>query len=287
MLFKQILVALDLTEMDDFLLRYVLFLVKKFKTEKIYLVHNIKRYDLPEAIDELLIEIGKPLEQLITESLAEKVENIFSESDIKPSILVKHSDSTAHTLTDVAEKLKVDTIILGKKNAFKGTGLQVDKILRLTNQSVLLVPDWAFNNNITNLVVPIDFSKHSKKLLSVAQDIASTATANLGAVHVYELPRWFFPYIPEEKANISLLKNAEKSYQKLADSRDLQDTKCVFLSGKDKGVAKTIQAYAVKQKADFVILGLKGKNQFAGFQLGSVAVKTSQLDWQIPVLFVR
>ena len=34
MLFKQILVALDLTEMDDFLLRYALFLVKKFKTEK-------------------------------------------------------------------------------------------------------------------------------------------------------------------------------------------------------------------------------------------------------------
>jgi nucleotide-binding universal stress UspA family protein len=287
MLFKQILVALDLTEMDDFLLRYVLFLVKKFKTEKVYFVHNIKRYDLPEAIDELLIEIGKPLEQLITESLAEKVESIFSESDIKPSILVKHSDSTAHTLTDVAEKLKVDAIVLGKKNAFKGTGLQVDKVLQLTNQSVLLVPDWAFNNNITNLVVPIDFSTHSKKLLNVAQNIANTAPANMGAIHVYELPRWFFPYIPEGKANISLLKDAEKSYQKLVDSKDLKGTKCVFLSGKDKGVAKTIQAYAIKQKADFLILGLKGKNQFTGFQLGSIAVKISQLDWQIPILFVR
>ncbi|MFT5832657.1 MAG: nucleotide-binding universal stress UspA family protein [Cognaticolwellia sp.] len=286
MLFKQILVALDLTEMDDFLLRYALFLVKKFKTEKVYFVHNIKRYDLPEAIDELLIEVGKPLEQLITEDLTEKIEGVFSESDIKPSILVKYSDSTAHTLTDVAEKLKVDTIVLGKKNAFKGTGLQVDKILRLTSQSVLLVPDCKFDN-ITNLVVPIDFSKHSKKISNIAQNIASTAIANLNTVHVYQLPRWFFPYIPEGKANISLLKDAEKSYQKLVASTDLENTKCDFLSGKDKGIAKTIQAYAVKQKADFLILGLKGKNQLTGFQLGSVAAKISQLDWHIPVLFVR
>jgi nucleotide-binding universal stress UspA family protein len=286
MLFKQILVALDLTEMDDFLLRYVLFLVKKFKTERVYFVHNIKRHNLPEAIDELLIEIGKPLEQLITEELKEKVGSVFSESDVAQSILVKHSDSTAHTLTDIAKKLTVDTIILGKKNAFKGTGLQVDKILHLTNQSVLLVPDYEFDN-ITNLVVPIDFSRHSKKLLNVAQNIAYTTAANLEPVHIYELPRWFFPYVPEEKANVSLLKNAEKSYQKLVASTDLKDVKCMFFSGKDKGIAKTIKAYAVKQKADFVILGSKGKNQLTGFQLGSVAVKISQLDWHVPVLFVR
>jgi nucleotide-binding universal stress UspA family protein len=285
MVFKQILVALDLTEMDDFLLRYVLFLVKKFKTERIYFVHNIKRHDLPEAIDDLLIEIGKPLEQLITEELKEKVESVFSESNVAQSILVKHSDSTAHTLTEIAKELTVDTIILGKKNAFKGTGLQVDKILQLTNQSVLLVPDYGFDN-ITNLVVPIDFSKHSKKLLNIAQDIANTAVANLETVHVYELPRWFFPYVPEEKANVSLLKDAEKSYQKLVATTDLKDVKCMFFSGKDKGVAKTIKAYAVKQKADFVILGSKGKNQLTGFQLGSVAVKVSQLDWHVPVLFV-
>jgi nucleotide-binding universal stress UspA family protein len=285
MVFKQILVALDLTEMDDFLLRYVLFLVKKFRTERIYFVHNIKRHDLPEAIDDLLIEIGKPLEQLITEELKEKVESVFSESNVAQSILVKHSDSTAHTLTEIAKELTVDTIILGKKNAFKGTGLQVDKILQLTNQSVLLVPDYGFDN-ITNLVVPIDFSKHSKKLLNIAQDIANTAVANLETVHVYELPRWFFPYVPEEKANVSLLKDAEKSYQKLVATTDLKDVKCMFFSGKDKGVAKTIKAYAVKQKADFVILGSKGKNQLTGFQLGSVAVKVSQLDWHVPVLFV-
>jgi nucleotide-binding universal stress UspA family protein len=286
MLFKKILVALDLTEMDDFLLRYVLFLVRKFKIEEVYFIHNIKRYDLPEAIDEVLIEIGKPLEQLITEALKEKIESVFSESDITPSISVKHSDSTAHTLTDIAKKLNVDTIVLGKKNAFKGTGLQVGKILQLANQSVLLVPDSTLDN-ITNLVVPIDFSKHSKKLLNIAKDIANNAIANLNTVHIYELPRWFFPYVPEEKANVSLLKDAEKSYQKLVASTDLEDTKCVFLSGKDKGIAKTIQAYAVKQKANFVVLGSKGKNQFTGFQLGSVAAKVSQLDWKIPVLFVR
>jgi nucleotide-binding universal stress UspA family protein len=218
--------------------------------------------------------------------LKEKVESVFRESEIKPSILVKHSDSTAYTLTNMAEKLKVDTIVLGKKNGFKGTGVQVDKVLQSTNQSVLLVPD-SLPHELMKLVVPIDFSKHSKKLLNTAQSIAKKASINLETIHVYELPRWFFPYVPEEKANASLLKDAEKLYQKLVVSTELEHTKCTFLSGKDKGIAKTIQAYAAKQKADFLVLGSKGKNQLTGFQLGSVAVKISQLDWQIPVLLVR
>jgi nucleotide-binding universal stress UspA family protein len=286
MLFKKILVALDLTEIDDFLLRYVLFLVEKFKTEKVWFVHNIKRYDLPESIDDLLVEIGKPLEQLITEELQEKVGSVFSNSSVEPSVLVKYSDSTSHTLRNIAENLEVDTLVMGKKNALKGTGIQVGKILRSTKQSILLVPDCQVDD-MTNLVVPIDFSEHSKNLLNIAQEIANTVTANLQPAHVYQLPRWFFPYIAEEKANVSLLTAAEKSYQKLMASTNLEGLECVYLHGKDKGTAKTIQAYAVKQKSNLIVLGSKGKNRVTGLQLGSVAEKFSQLDWHIPVLFVR
>lgn len=283
-MFKQILVALDLTEMDDFLLKYVLFLVEKFDAEKVYFVHNIKSYDLPEAIDVMLAEIGKPLEQLVSEEMTDKVEAVFSESDTKRYTVVKQSDSTAHTLTKVAKELKVDTIVLGKKNGFKGIGIQVNKVLRLTEKSVLLVPDWAAQS-ISKIVVPIDFSKHSKLVLNAAAAIAKDDESEVVPLHVYQLPRWFFPYVAEEKANKSLLENAKKSYE--AISENTVSSPCVFLSGKDTGVARAVYGYAARHQADLVIMGLKGSNKVTGFQLGSVAAKISQMEWHVPVLLVR
>ena len=101
-MFKQLLIALDLTEMDDYLLRYVLFLAEKFNTEKLYFIHNIKSYDLPDSIDKILLDIGKPLEQLVLEEVNEKVERVFGDSDVKRYTIVKQTSYTEHTLTKIA-----------------------------------------------------------------------------------------------------------------------------------------------------------------------------------------
>lgn len=283
-MFKKLLVALDLTEMDDFLLGYVHFLVKIFKTEKLYFIHNIKNYDLPEAIDALLAEAGKPLGQLVEEEVNEKVERVFGQSEVTRSTIVKQSDSTAHTVTKVSKELKVDTIVLGKKNAFRGSGIQVDKILRLTEQSVLLVPDWSAQS-ISKIVVPIDFSPHSQTVLNTVVEIEKQTGSDYLPLHVYQLPRLFFPYIPEENANQPLLESARKSYQKVIAKTEVAKP-CVFLSGKDKGIAPTVYSFASRNHADFVIVGLKGSNKMRGFRLGSVAAKISQMEWHVPVLFV-
>ena len=284
-MFKQLLIALDLTEMDDYLLRYVLFLAEKFNTEKLYFIHNIKSYDLPDSIDTILLDIGKPLEQLVLEEVNEKVERVFGDSDVKRYTIVKQSSSTAHTLTKIASELDVDSIVLGKKNAFKGTGIQVNKILRLTEKSVLLVPDYA-HYNISKVIAPVDFSKHSELVITKAFNIAEQDNDELVPVHVYQLPRWFFPYVPEEKANKSLLETAKKSYQKIVKGTEIK-ADCQFLSGQGKGVARTIYDYATRNQADFIVIGLKGRNQVTGLQLGSVAAKVSQLEWHVPVLLVR
>jgi nucleotide-binding universal stress UspA family protein len=284
-MFKQLLVALDLTEMDDYLLRYVLFLAKKFDTERLYFIHNIKSYDLPDSIDTILMEIGKPLEQLVLEEMNEKVERIFSDSGVKINTIVKQSDSTAHTLTKIASELGVDSIVLGKKNAFKGTGIQVNKILRLTEKSVLLIPDYA-HYSISKIIVPVDFSKHSELVINIASDISKKENDDLVPIHVYQLPRWFFPYVPEEKANKSLLESAKKSYQKIVNGTNI-NVDCQFLSGQGKGIARTIYDYATRNQADFIVIGLKGRNQVTGLQLGSVAAKVSQMEWHVPVLLVR
>ncbi len=284
-MFKRLLVALDLTEMDDFLLDYIQFFIHQFETKELYFVHNIKSYDLPDSIDVILAEIGKPLEQLVLEEMNEKIEGVFSESEVKRYTIVKQSASTAHTLTKVANELKVDAIVLGKKKAFKGTGVQVNKILRLTEKSVLLVPDWAYQR-ISKVVVPVDFSKHSKLVLNAAFEISESSKTDLVPLHVYQLPRWFFPYVPEEKANKSLLENAKKSYQKIINNTNI-NVECQFLSGEGKGIAQRIYDYAARNQADLLVIGLKGRNQVTGFQLGSVAAKVSQMEWHIPVLLIR
>ena len=46
----RLLVALDLTEMDDTLIRYTSFIAKLFKADKVYFFHVADSYDLPEEV---------------------------------------------------------------------------------------------------------------------------------------------------------------------------------------------------------------------------------------------
>jgi hypothetical protein len=51
---KNILVALDLTDIDNTLIEYASFIAESLKVEKVYFVHNIKKYEISELFEEQL-----------------------------------------------------------------------------------------------------------------------------------------------------------------------------------------------------------------------------------------
>ena len=73
---KNILVALDLSSIDNHLIEYSSFLAEKLEAENVYFVHNIKKYEISELFEEELNKIN--LDQLIGDELNEKIEQRFT-----------------------------------------------------------------------------------------------------------------------------------------------------------------------------------------------------------------
>ncbi|PAM94734.1 universal stress protein, partial [Flavobacterium sp. IR1] len=56
--YKNILVALDLSNMDEVLIKYASFIAERLKAEKVYFVHNIKKYEISELFEEQLKDVN-------------------------------------------------------------------------------------------------------------------------------------------------------------------------------------------------------------------------------------
>lgn len=70
----KIMVCLDLTEMDDKLISYSFFLKQALQSiDKFFFVHNIK-FDFPDTAQEIFNNLDKPLGEIISDEIIEKVE---------------------------------------------------------------------------------------------------------------------------------------------------------------------------------------------------------------------
>ena len=75
---KNILVALDLSDIDNTLIEYASFIAETLKVKKVYFVHNIKKYEISELFEEQLRDLN--LDEIIGDELNEKVEDKFKSS---------------------------------------------------------------------------------------------------------------------------------------------------------------------------------------------------------------
>ena len=129
---KNIMVCLDLTEMDEILIRYVQYIFQAFEdVQKIYFVHNVK-FDFPLTAQEIINNLDQPLRTIITEDIIEKIEQIFLENakKINYEVIIEENNSTPLILARIANLNNIDLVITGKKISFKGTGQLNEKLLR-------------------------------------------------------------------------------------------------------------------------------------------------------------
>ena len=81
--FKIALVALDLTEMDEHIIRYTAMISKLMSLERILFVHVEKNLELPPDLMEKFPDLMAPLDESIKEDIKNKVEKHFTNTDIE------------------------------------------------------------------------------------------------------------------------------------------------------------------------------------------------------------
>ena len=287
--FNNILVCLDLSEMDDFLIRYTNFIVETFSPSSVTFMHVMQPMDIPEDIRSSFPDFNEPVDQLIREELEKKIEDAF-QAKVDFSILVKQGMST-ETIVHYSKNNKIDLTLLGKKIGYEGQGGISRKVTSLSPSSVLLVGE-STTGSFNHIWVRMDFSKISVEALKMAIDIQEHTGAKVTCHNVSKLPLNYFPQQTEEQEKRLLdqiTRHGQKEYRKIMKRLKLpeEDYPCEYSLDKDNNEAQVLYHKAVQKNADLIVAGSKMKSGLSHVILDNTSEKLAGGGKTLPLLIVK
>ena len=159
--FQRMIVALDLSQMDVYLLKYASMAVKTFDIDVVYFMHVTTSLELPEEIQEKYGDLMAPIDETLEHEMNQVIEQHF----VKPENCEIKNIVVAGKVTDEILKLAkvkvVDLVLLGRKEKLGGSGLNAKKIAKSISASVIFVPENP-PLEMNKVMVSIDYSDHSK-----------------------------------------------------------------------------------------------------------------------------
>ncbi|MBZ9653039.1 universal stress protein [Psychroflexus montanilacus] len=281
---KNVLVGLDLSSIDEQLIKYSSFFSELAEVEKVYFVHNIKRYEISEILEKELEDID--LEELITEELKETIDKNFT-ADVEWQVLISDDPYTESLISYIVNKYSIDLLVLGNKNNESGSGILGFKLLRTIRCQFLWVPSRS-NIKMDKIWIGTDFSSASKKCFSFSSYLETKKSIQIEAVHVYSLPIHFSPYVNnskiEPKMNSYIDKKLDNFLKKVDYTGKVQKFKIL---GREANVASKLKKEAYKNNVDLLIVADKGSNTFSNLTLGSVTEDLFNRELKIPLLVAK
>jgi nucleotide-binding universal stress UspA family protein len=288
---KKILVSLDLSEMDEQLIRITAYAARMMHSDRVYFIHIAQDLDMPKDLRKKWGGVLAPVDENIEHSIRQHVAEFFKGPKDCESIIEVHEGNATDRLLKLAKQKDVDMLVLGIKDKLKGSGALPDKVVRASPRSVLLVPE-VLPRIMDKILVPIDFSDYSLLALRQALIIQqnSTIPVEIKCQHVYQLPTgWHKTGKSEREFADIMCEHARKDYKaflrKLRGNHE--DIPCVFTYDADHNPAKEIYSRAVNEQSDLIIIGSKGKTHAAAALMGSVAERMVHYNKGIPLLIVK
>lgn len=286
-----ILVCLDLTEMDDFLIRYTNFLVAETQAQQVSFLHLMQTYDLPQEILSEFPDFKKPISKVVKEELEDKVSESFEPSSgIQVDVHVLEGIKS-DTLLQFTRDQKINLTIFGKKVGYEGTGALARRVMPLTPSSTLLVSETVIPK-IEKILVRTDFSKMSEITMKTAVSLGNLLGAELLALNAFKLPVSHFPQYSdddEKRLQQKMSRHGEKEYAKFMKRLKLDPVTipCTFAYDKNYDEAQLLYHHGIINQADLIVIGSKIKSEFANVILDRTSEDLADVEKNIPVLIVK
>lgn len=282
--YKNILVALDLSDLDEVLIKYASFIAQRLKAQKVYFVHNIKKYEISALFEEQLKDVN--LDQVIGDELNDKVEEHFK-AEIEWEVLISEDPYSESLIKYVVDKYAIQLAIVGNKKHEKGTGLVSGKLLRLLRCDILAVPRAA-KPKIELIWAGSDLSPESRKVFNATKALQESGGTSLKLVHVYSVPVQFSPYVSPESMAPKVEKHVQEKIEKYIKKTNYSEPiePLIFL-GRESGAAQKIIANIKKSEADLLVVTDKGGNTFSPFAVGSVTEELFNANFGVPLWVVK
>lgn len=286
-----ILVTLDLSDMDDFLIRYCNFLAERFGPKKITFMHVVKSYDIPREVLDAFPDMEKPLKYLVQEELEEKLDELFTvPAGVEKKVIVEEGVAT-ETILQYSKEEHVSLTLMGKKIGYQGRGSMVNKVLSLSPSSVLIISETT-QHKIDHVMVRVDFSKMSEMAMKMALKLQELTGAKISCHHVYKLPiQYFARSTPENELRLQkqMEKYSSKEYAKFMKKLklDKESIKCSFSLDKENDEAHILYNQALRTGADMILTGSKLKSGLADVILDSTSEKLAGYKKNIALFAVK
>ena len=126
------------------------------------------------------------------------------------------------------------------------------------------------------ILVPVDFSEHSRKAVQVAAELARTAGASVTLLHAYVIPAYPLPegfVFASAQAVAELMQKSQDALTELKRvALDAGAPQVELVLAEGPAFAEIIRA-ATEKHHDLIVMGTHGRTGLAHAFLGSVAEK--------------
>lgn len=286
--FSKAMIGLDLTEMDDILIKKTAVFIKFLGIEKCYFLHVGKNLEIPKEILDQYPDLVAPTDEALESIIKAKLKDLNFPEDVETEVFVEEGSHPLDTFLRWAKLKDVDLVILGRKDSLVGNGVLADGIAKKAPCSVLLVQEKRPIKFPKKILIPTDFSTHNHMIYEFGEVISDKLEAELVPMHIYEVPHGYSKTGKSFEEFSEIMKeNAHSDFKKFVAKHHHPELACEMVLNDGKNPGTLILEFAQKIEADMILLGSRGRTTSAAILLGSTAEKLIHANKYLPMLIFK
>ncbi len=286
--FKKVLVCLDQSEMDKDVIQATNKICELHPREVTF-INVIPEFNIPD-------EMKKTFPQLVEKALDERKEQIreslktqFIWPEAADVVIKVVQGQPAKAILGHANKGDYDLIVAGRKKG--GSGVLRSRLARRSNCSFLTIAE-GHDFQLEKILVPVDFSDHSKMALEKAVDFARLVSneVTIYAQNIYTVPSGYhYTGKTYEEFAAVMKENAEKDYKTFFKTveNDGKEIVPIYSHNDNDEFVSDIRDKAKELNVDLIIIGAKGQTSTSALFIGSKAERIVQMETDSSMLMVR
>jgi len=286
--FSKALVGLDLTEMDDVLIKKTILFLDFLGIEKCYFIHVSKNLAIPQDIIDNYPDLVAPGDESVEAIMNDKLRQFNFPSSVEVEVFAEEGDHPLDTFLRWARIKDVDLIVMGRKETLEGSGSLAKGVAKKAPCSILMLQEKRPPGLPEKIMVPTDFSSHNHMIFEFGERIASEMNAEMVPVNIYEVPHGYSKTGKSfEEFSSIMKKNAQTDYKNFLKEHQNKKVKCQFILRKKNHDGEILLAHAEEIEADMILIGSRGKSKSAALMLGSTAEELIEVNNKIPMLIFK
>lgn len=266
--YKKVIIPLGLNEADECAICWGARITQLAGTSQVIFIHDIELPEIPSKALKKYPWLSEPLDEPNLNKMKDLVAKFWN-GNPSTELVYKVSKNSSPLLDILQEQLdqESDLIVVGRE-AF-GHDLAI-RLARKASCSVMSVPkDCAVN--LDSILVPTDFSSHSKSAFDVALAfVEAEGLSHLDALHVYTLGQMSHRAAIPEKEMINMSEDfANEQFTELLKQVDSRGIEVRTHLAASSAIAFAIIDFAKSINSSLIVASTRGKDTVSALLLGS------------------